>query len=191
MAADEEVAVAITNQFPRLTLSVDLDSVGAGPEELLSGWVRTLGAALVLPILEGRSRRAEVRATRALLEAEIADYGAVLLVALQEVEDALVRNQRQAQRVQNLEEQVRLAERTASGLQSQYTGGLDVSYLDVLTAQTTAQQLRRDLIDAQERELLLRVSLYLALAGDLPEGALPEGGSRGARSQTADHKEGP
>ncbi|MED5374424.1 MAG: efflux transporter outer membrane subunit [Myxococcota bacterium] len=171
LAADAQVAVAITEQFPRLSFSLDLGSVGSTPEDLLTGWLTSLGVSLVAPILEGRSRRAEVHRSRAELDAAIADYGQALLVALQEVEDALAQDRLQAQRVENLTQQVLLAERTAEGLQAQYTGGLDVSYLDVLTGQTTAQQLRRDLIDARERQLLLRIQLYLALAGPVPREA--------------------
>lgn len=164
-AADADVAVAVAGLFPQLTLSAGLDNVPTSPQELLTGWVASLAGSLLAPLFEAGARRAEVRRTRALLDAEVADYGTVLLTALQEVEDALTRNRRQEQYVTNLREQVELAEQAALGLQAQYTGGLDVGYLDVLQAQTTAQQLRRDLISAHQRQLSVRIDLYLALAG--------------------------
>lgn len=166
-AADAEVAVAVANQFPRLSLGASTSNAPGSAEALLQGWVSSLGASLVVPLLAAGERRAEVRRTRALLDAEVAEYGAVLLVALQEVEDGLTRDRRQQELVDNIDRQVALAQQTAAGLQAQYTGGLDVSYLDVLTAQTTAQQLRRAQISARRQHLELRIDLYRALAGGI------------------------
>lgn len=167
LAADADVAVAIAEQFPRLTLRASASNAPASTSDLLQGWIADLGANLVAPLLGAGARRAEVQRRKALLEAAVSDYGDTLLRALQEVEDALARNRRQAELVANLERQVTLAEQTARGLEAQYTGGLDVGYLDVLTAQTTAQSLRRQQIDARQRHLQVRIDLYRALAGGL------------------------
>lgn len=166
-AADAEVAAAVAELYPRLSISARASAAPTSPQEVLTGWVASLGANLLAPLFQGGQRRAEVRRRRALLDAQLADYGSALLTALQEVEDALARNQRQAELVDNLDRQADLASRTAEGLQSQYTGGLDVGYLDVLTAQTTAQQLRREQILARQTHLELRIDLYRALAGPL------------------------
>lgn len=164
-AADAEVAAAIADQFPRLNLRGAVSVAPSSPEAILTGWVASIGAGLLAPLLGAGQRRAEVRRTRAVVDEELANYGAALLGALQEVEDALARNRRQQELVDNLDRQVRLADRTAAGLQAQYTGGLDVGYLDVLTAQTTAQSLRRQQIAARRTQLELRVDLFRALAG--------------------------
>jgi NodT family efflux transporter outer membrane factor (OMF) lipoprotein len=164
-AADADVAVAVANLYPRFSIRAGVSNAPASPEALLTGWVASLGASLTAPLLEGGQRRAEVARVRALLDAEVADYGTTLLNALAEVEDALARNRRQAETVALLDRQVTLATQTAENLQLQYVGGLDVGYLDVLTAQTTAQQLKRQQIEARQRLLALRVDLYRALAG--------------------------
>lgn len=164
-AVDADVGEAIANQFPRFTLRGAVSNAPSSPEALLTGWIASLAASLAAPIFEGGQRRAEVKRTRALLDAEIATYSGVLLTAAQEVEDALARNRRQEQAVALIDTQVALARQTAENLQLQYIGGLDVGYLDVLTAQTTAQQLRRQQIEARQRLLTLRVGLYRALAG--------------------------
>ena len=169
-AADADVAVAVANLYPRFSLRGDLSNAPASPEALLTGWVASLGASLTAPLFEGGRRRAEVRRVRALLDAQIADYATVLLAALREVEDALARNRRQEQTVELLARQVALATQTADNLQLQYVGGLDVGYLDVLTAQTTAQQLLRRQISARQRLLNLRIDLYRALAGGFDPG---------------------
>lgn len=166
-AVDEDVAVAVAERFPRLTLGASV-STSITSSGVAAGWVASLSANLVAPLFEAGARRAAVQEQRALLDAALADYGAVVVTAVQEVEDALARDRLQAERVANLQAQARLADRTADGLEAQYTGGLDVGYLDVLTARTTAQQLRRDLISAHQRQLELRIAVYLAIAGGLP-----------------------
>ncbi len=172
--ADAGVAEAVADQFPRLTLGGAISNAPASPQALVSGWIGSFVANLLAPIFEGGRRKAEVRRARAEAEAILHEYGDAVLVAMQEVEDALARNRRQAQILANLDTQVDLATRTAEGLEAQYVGGLSVSYLDVLTAQTTAQQLRRQHIDARARLLTLRVDLYRALAGALPADPAPE-----------------
>ena len=162
--ANADLAAAIADQFPQLTLRGTLSTRPETPSSVLQGWVASLGANLLAPVFAMGQRRAEVRRTEALLDVQVADYGSTLLTALQEVEDALVRNQRQGEFMVILDRQVDLAARTATGLQAQYAGGLDVGYLDVLTAQTAAQQLRRQQIAAQQQHLELRIDLYRALA---------------------------
>lgn len=166
-AADTDVAVAVTNLYPRFTIRAGLSNAPASPEALVTGWIASLGASLTAPLIEGGQRRAEVKRVKALLDAEVAEYGSVLLTALAEVEDALARNRRQEETVGLLDTQVALAEQTADNLQLQYVGGLDVGYLDVLTAQTTAQQLKRQQIAARQRLLALRIDLYRSLAGEI------------------------
>ncbi len=166
-AADAEIAVAVANRLPRLTLSGVASTAPTSAAALLQGWVASVSAGLLGPIFESGRRRAEVRRARAAADAQLAEYGATLLDALREVEDALARDRIQAQVVDNLARQVDLADGAARGLQAQYVGGLEVGYLDTLTAQTTAQQLRRQSIAAEQEALLRRVDLYVALAGGL------------------------
>jgi len=166
-AADADVAAAVNDLYPQFTLRADLSNAPATPEALVTGWIASATLALAAPLFEGGRRRAVVAQRRALLDAQVADYGTAVLGALQEVEDALAANQRQAERVELIDRQVELAGQTADNLQLQYVGGLDVGYLDVLTAQTTEQQLRRQQITARQRMLTLRVALFRALAGGL------------------------
>ena len=83
---------------------------------------------------------------------------------MQEVEDSLVQEKYQVKRIKHLEEQVRLAGEASSQLREQYLIG-DAEYLDVLSAITGQQSLQRQLLSAQLELRLIRVSLYLALAG--------------------------
>ena len=81
---------------------------------------------------------------------------------------------RRAVRHGRLQEQVKLAGQSSDQLGEQYLIG-DVEYLDVLSAITGQQSLQRQLLSAQLELVLIRVSLYLALAGgfDVNERSFP------------------
>ena len=86
-------------------------------------------------------------------------------MAFREVEDSLAQEKYQLLRIERLEAQVKLAGQSSDQLREQYLIG-DVEYLDVLSAITGQQSLQRQLLSAQLELVLIRVSLYLALAGD-------------------------
>jgi outer membrane protein, multidrug efflux system len=161
-AADRDLAVAITNRYPRLTLSASTSSTntGGGFEE----WARNLTSGLFAPIFNGGELGAEVRRRRALKDERLARYGQAILTAYQEVEDALSQEEKQTERIRSIEMQVELAGQTYDQLRLEYLNGIS-EYLDVLTALTAQQRLHRDLISARLVLLEHRISLYRALAG--------------------------
>lgn len=163
-AADAEVAVAVSNKFPRLDLGASLAKAADPSVSLFEAWVGSLSASLVAPLFEAGRRQAEVERTRAVEEQRLYEYGTAILTAFQEVEDALARDRAQAERIASLEEQVSLGAEGATRLRDQFSGGM-VGYIDVLEATTTEQQLRRDLIEARLVHLERRIDLYRALAG--------------------------
>lgn len=166
-AADADVAAAIADLFPRLTIGAGTSWSPPTAESLLAGWLASLAASVVAPLFEGGARRAEVRRNRAVVEQRLAEYGDAALRALQEVEDALVRDRQQDALVQNVARRVALAERAVESLGARYQGGHDVGFLDVVTAQAAAQQLQREQIDQRRRHLEQRIGLYRALAGGI------------------------
>jgi outer membrane protein TolC len=163
-AANQELAVAITNQYPRLTLDAGLTTEGETSADLFDNWLRTLAGNLVGPIVDAGRRSAEADRAEAVLREQIAEYGQEVLTAFREVEDALVRERQQRRRIASLQQQVELAEQTVEQLQLEYLNGVS-DYIDVLTALTEEQQLRRDLLTARRALVEFRVALYRALAG--------------------------
>ena len=87
------------------------------------------------------------------------------LNAFREVEDNLAAERYQLQRIKHLESQVEYAGDASNQLRDQYLIG-DAEYLDVLSAITGQQSLQRQLLSARLELVLIRVGLYLALAGD-------------------------
>ena len=163
-AADADLAAAISNQFPRLTLSASASTQENSVQDLFDNWATTLAANLVAPLIDAGQRDAQVSQARAVRRQRLYDYGQTVLTAFREVEDALVRERKQRQAIERIERQRELAEATYEQLRQQYFNG-QVGYIDVLTALTDRQDLERSLISARRQLLEYRIALYRALAG--------------------------
>lgn len=166
-AADAELAAAVADRFPRLTLSASLSNETTDSSDLFDDWLATLAGNLVMPLIDGGQRRAEARRVRSVREQRLYEYGQAALVAFQDVEDALIQERQQQRRIDSLREQLELADSAYRQLRIQYVNGA-VGYLDVLNALKERQDLRRTLITARQELLAFRVALYRALAGGFP-----------------------
>jgi NodT family efflux transporter outer membrane factor (OMF) lipoprotein len=164
-AADQDLAAAVLDQYPRLNLSASLLNAADNPESLFRDWFASIGGQLIGPILDGKQRRSEVERRRALVCQRFSEYRQSILVALQEVEDSLASERYQIKRIKNLETQVELAEKASDQLLQFFITG-EASYLDVLSANQSQQRLQRSLLSARLDLILIRVGLYLAVAGD-------------------------
>ena len=165
MAADRDLASAITAQFPRISLTASVLNLADRPETLFRDWFASVGGQLIAPLIDGGQRRAEVDRTTAVVRQRFSEYGQTMLNAFREVEDSLALERHQLQRLEHLEKQVVLARQASEQLREQYLIG-DTDYLNVLSAITTQQRLQREMLSARLELLLIRISLYLALAGD-------------------------
>ena len=165
MAADRDLASAITAQYPRLNLSGSVLNIADRPETLFRDWFVSLGGQLIGPLVDGGERRAEVDRTTAVVRLRFNEYGQTMLNAFREVEDSLALERYQVERIGRLEKQVELARQASQQLREQYLIG-DTDYLNVLSAITTQQRLQRETLSARLELLLIRIGLYLALAGD-------------------------
>lgn len=164
LAADRQLAAAITNRYPRITFRTSLQMRANSAEALFNDWAYSLGFNLVAPLLYWGRLRAEVDRTRAEKNRLLYQYGQVVLLAFREVEDALIQEQKQRERIDVIEEQLDLVIRTNRQLRIEYLNGMS-GYLDVLVALDNEQQLRRDLISAKLGLIEFRIALYRALAG--------------------------
>ncbi|MDO1499561.1 TolC family protein [Winogradskyella maritima] len=78
---------------------------------------------------------------------------------LQEVEDGMVQDIKQKERLENIERQLQLAEKSNKQLRVEFLNGFS-PYLDVLLGLDQEQQLRRDLVAAQLQHIQIRIGLY-------------------------------
>ena len=164
LSADSDVATAIANRFPSLSLTAGVDTSGQHTRDLFNNWLATLAANLVAPIIDGGSRRAEVDRTRAVASEALHSYGQTILDALGEVEDALVQEQRQHEFIASLNRQLKLAGRVIERVRDRYVQGT-VDYQRVLDALLSQQELQRSLLTAKRDLVQYRIDLCRALGG--------------------------
>jgi len=164
LAADAELAAAVADQYPRVTLGLDASTSAEQVADLFDDWALTLAADVLGPIFDGGRRRAEIERSRAVKAERIDVYAQTVLVALRQVVDALSRESVRTEQIDRIEKQLDLARRTTERLNREYLNG-DIPYIDVLDALTTEQQLQRDLIEARFQLVSHRIDLYEALAG--------------------------
>ena len=164
MAADRDVAAAVTSQYPRINLTASLLNAAERPEDLFREWFLSIGSQLIGPLFDGGQRRAEIDRTTAEMYERFHAYGQTMLTAFRDVEDSLAREKYQLQRIERLSAQSELAANAAEQLFGQYILR-DVDYLDWLSAIQSQQRLQRDTLSARLDLVQFRISLYLSLAG--------------------------
>jgi len=164
-AADRDLASAVSAQYPRLNLAASLTTVAESPENLFREWVFSVAGQLIAPLVDGGQRRAEVDRNVATVRLRFTEFAQTVLLAYQEVEDALAQERYLQQRIEKLELQVELANQASLQLREQYLIG-ESEYLDVLSSIQQEQSLQRSVLSARLDLILNRIALYLALAGD-------------------------
>lgn len=161
-SADSDLAEAIANRFPQLSLTADAETSGVHTRDLFNNWLVTLASNLVAPIVDGGALRAEVDRTRAVASEALHTWGQTILDALKEVEDALVQEQRQRELIISLDKQLALAGQVSERVRDRYLQGTE-DYQRVLDAQLSRQTLQRSLLTARQDLIQDRIDLCLAL----------------------------
>lgn len=190
VAQDHRVGTAIADRYPRVNLSGSVGFNAFDFTDLFQQFVWSLGAGLTGPLFDGGRRAAEVDRNRAVLEERLATYGSTILTALEEVENALVNEERQGELIDALERQLAAGRDTLAQARLQYANGL-TDYLPVLAALTEVQQLERSVVTARRQWLAFRVQLYRALGGTWAEDLeRPQISSTGRSSDRAETSSG-
>ncbi|MDT0675860.1 efflux transporter outer membrane subunit [Autumnicola musiva] len=164
LATDRDMAQAIRSKFPQLSLNVQGQNRSNDYNSLFQNWAYTLAGNIAAPIFYAGRIRAEVDRTEALKNRQLYLYGQTVLTAFREVEDAMVREIKQKEQLEVLQRRTELAEKTSRQLRLEFLNGIS-EYLDVLLTLDQEQQLERDILEARQSLLEIRVALYRALAG--------------------------
>ena len=184
-AADARIAVAVRDQLPSLRLSASLFVQAPSLAELLDALLYQLAAEISQPIFDGGRRDAVIDAARAQRRALLYTYGQALLLALQEVERAMVSEATQVDFIELLEQQRQTAVTTLELARERYRRGGD--YLRVLTALQTLQQVEQSILDARRQRLSFRVQTCRALGGGWTRAIEPP--AQGAADEPAPQQE--
>jgi outer membrane protein TolC len=124
----------------------------------------SLGPALAVGLFDGGARQAAVEQANAGTQQALAVYRQTVLQALQEVEDNLSLTQHLGEERTELVAALDAARAALAVVSNQYQGGT-VSYLNVLSAQSTALSAERSLLDVDYRRLLASAQLLKNIAG--------------------------
>jgi NodT family efflux transporter outer membrane factor (OMF) lipoprotein len=175
--ANAKIGVAKAAFFPDVSLGLD----GGFQSTTLSPWIMapnemwSIGPSLVETLFDGGRREAVTNEARAKLAENGAKYKSTVLLAFQQVEDNLAQLHHLGDEATQENEALTDAQRTLNLSMSRYRDGV-VSYLDVVTAQTTELDTQILALNVNTRRLLASVGLIEALGGgwsveDLPVNA--------------------
>jgi len=165
-AADAEVAAALADRLPSLSLSGGLGTLRQETAlGLLDGSFWNLAGQLAAPLLDGGRRRAEVDRSEAVVAERVAGYRQTVLDAYREVEDALAANRTGEEQVLGLQRTEQATGATLRLALQRYLFGVS-DYLPVLTAQRNHFQAQSELLSARRQLISSRIGLARALGGD-------------------------
>ncbi len=170
LAADRELAFAVRSKFPVISIEAQGRFNSADINKLFENWTYSLAGNLVAPLIYGGRLSAEADRAEAVKNQRLFEYGQAVLTAFEEVENALFQEYKQIERLEVLERRLDLSAKTSKQLRIEFLNGLS-PYLDVLLALDEQQQLEREILEARQELLEIRIGLYRALAGafDPPE----------------------
>jgi NodT family efflux transporter outer membrane factor (OMF) lipoprotein len=164
--ANAKIGIAKAAFFPDVSLGLD----GGFQSDTLSPWIMapneiwSIGPSLVMTLFDGGRREAMTQEARAKLAENGAKYKAAVLLAFQQVEDNLAQLHHLGDEATQQDEALTDAQRTLNLSMSRYRDGT-VSYLDVVTAQTTELNTQILALNVNTRRLLASVGLIEALGG--------------------------
>lgn len=169
-AADQRLAAAIADQYPRISLAANVETSGASVHDLFDDWLANLVANAIQPVFDGNLRKVEVERQNAIVLERIHTWGQTILDALGEIETALTREKQQTLFLNSLRLQLGLARETYKHNGERYIKG-QTDYIRVLESLQSMQALERSVIVAQRTLIGHRIDLYRSIAGsfDLPK----------------------
>ncbi len=165
-AANAQIGIARTAYFPSLTLNASGGGFGGTMATLLSSptSVWSVGFALTQTVFNAGLVKSRVQGAEAAYEGEVARYRQTVLTALQGVEDQLVASRVLAEQESLLTEAANASRQAQQQVLNRYRAG-QVSFLEVVVAQTTALNAQRALQQMQANRQVTSVALIQALGG--------------------------
>jgi NodT family efflux transporter outer membrane factor (OMF) lipoprotein len=173
-AANAQIGVAQAAYYPTITLS----AAGGFEGSSITNWFNgpsgfiAAGASALETVFDAGRRHAITDEAKAAFDQSVANYHETVLTAFEEVEDSLAA-------LRLLEEEARTQDAAVSAAQhslelsiNRYKGGV-ATYLEVITAQSTALTDQRTAVEISGRRMLASVSLIRALGGGWNAASLP------------------
>jgi len=166
VAANARIGEARAFFFPAISIT----GQGGLQSSEFTQWFRggsgtySIGPSITLPIFQGGTNVARLRAAEARHRQMLEQYQQTILNAFREVADLLVAIQTRTEQRDRQREQVKAAQTALELAQIRYREGL-VNYLDVLDAQRTVLDAETRLVQTERARLTDMVSLFKGLGG--------------------------
>lgn len=158
------IAAARADRLPSISLTARSVFNSRHLDLLLDNWLLSLASNITAPLFDANLRAAEVDRLIAVEDENLAAYKQTVLIAVRQVEDALMTESRQLEHIEKLRQVIDTARKALDQATVRYMNGL-IDYLPVLTQILSVQGLERNLIDQQTVLLTNRVDLFRALGG--------------------------
>jgi NodT family efflux transporter outer membrane factor (OMF) lipoprotein len=164
--ASAQIGVAVANLLPQINLTADYGSTALTAAQLFTpnAAVWSAAGAVSQPIFHGGTLLHQERAAVAGYEMADAQYRNTVLLAFQNVADALRALQDDARILAAQERTVRVSAESLDLSRVQYQDGT-ITYLTLLNAQRTYETARLSLVQAQAARFADTVALFQALGG--------------------------
>jgi outer membrane protein TolC len=165
-AASAAVGVALTDMLPQLTITADAGSSALAIGELFTGGTAfwSLGASLTQTLLDGGALLHKHRAAQAALDQAGKQYRAAVILAFQNVADALRALKSDADALKAAAEAERAAGSTLEIVRRQQQLGT-VSIVALWNAEQTYRQAQLALVQARASRYSDTAGLFQALGG--------------------------
>ncbi|MBE0619282.1 MAG: TolC family protein, partial [Burkholderiales bacterium] len=165
-AARARVSQAEAARWPSFSLggSLGLSSLALGSLTDGASLVSSVLGGVTGSLFDGGAARAQIGAQQAALEQSLQDYRSAVLVALRDVEDALVALRSDRERLARLKDAADAATNAAVLARQQYASGL-VDFQTVLLTQRSQLGAQDDVASASADVSSDHVRLYKALGG--------------------------
>lgn len=185
-SANAQIGVAKAAYYPTITLN----GTGGFESGALGPWISgpssfwSLGPAAALVLLDFGRRRAVSEQAWAAYDQTVANYRQSVLSAFQQVEDNLAALRILEGEASTQDQAVTAAQHSLELSTNRYKGGV-TTYLEVITAQTTALTDERTAVEILGRRMVAAVSLIQALGGGWDASQLPSARALSHPQQTA------
>jgi NodT family efflux transporter outer membrane factor (OMF) lipoprotein len=172
--ANEQIGIAKAAYYPTITLS----ATGGFEGSSITNWFNgpsgfiAAGASALGTVFDAGRRRAQVDVARASYDQAVANYRETVLGAFQEVEDNLAALRVLEDEAKTQDVAVASAEHSLTLSTNRYKGGV-TTYLEVITAQSTALTDQRTAVEIAGRRMTASVALIKALGGGWNAATLP------------------
>lgn len=158
------IGVAEAQLYPALRLTGSFSGSETSLSNLPGAMIGNIASAITAPIFQGGQIRAQIEGQRAATDAALANYRQTVLLALEEVENALTSLTNAERRAREVEVAAQSAETAVVYARSQYRAGL-IDFQALLESERSLLSAQDSRASARADRANATVQLYKALGG--------------------------